>query len=152
MSFQCSLSLSPSLGCTLTSRTLSFLPRALHVSMLYGGPAHIKLVAEWEPEVKARVFGVVSDEVPEPHCSVVDLQRLYQQPLTASLDDCLKIYTKEETVSRVATLADKSPSHSLANTATGSHKRCRLGWPLYFMVCLLMFSAQSRGLMVLSTL
>lgn len=66
--------------------------------MLYGGPAHIKLVAEWEPEMKARIFGVVADEVPEPHNSVVELQRIYQQPLTASLDDCLKIYTKEETV------------------------------------------------------
>ena len=67
--------------------------------MLYGGPAHIKLVAEWDPEVKARVFGVVADDVPEPHHSVVDLQQEYQHPLTASLDDCLKIYTKEETVS-----------------------------------------------------
>lgn len=67
--------------------------------MLYGGPAHVKLVAEWEPEVKARVFGVVSDELPDPHHSVLELQRLYQQPLTASLDDCLQIYTKEETVS-----------------------------------------------------
>lgn len=76
--------------------TLHF--RALHVSMLYGGPAHIKLVAEWDPEVKARVFGVVADEVPEPHQSVVELQRIYKQPLTATLDDCLKIYTKEETV------------------------------------------------------
>lgn len=72
--------------------------RALHVSMLYGGPAHVKLVAEWEPEVKARVFGIVPDEIPEPHQSVVELQQVYHQPLTASLDDCLKIYTKEETV------------------------------------------------------
>ena len=66
--------------------------------MLYGGPAHIKIVAEWEPEVKARIFGVVADEVPEPHQSVIELQRIYQRPLTASLDDCLKIYTQEETV------------------------------------------------------
>jgi hypothetical protein len=73
--------------------------RALHVSMLYGGPAHIKLVAEWDPEIKARVFGVVPDEVPRPHQSVIELQELYQQSLTASLTDCLKIYTKEETVS-----------------------------------------------------
>lgn len=72
--------------------------RALHVSMLYGGPSHIKLVAEWDPEVKARIFGVVPDEVPEPHHSVVELQRIYQPALTATLDDCLKIYTKEETV------------------------------------------------------
>lgn len=73
--------------------------RALHVSMLYGGPAHIKLVAEWEPEVKAKVFGVVADDIPEPHQSVQELRQCYQQPLTANLHDCLNIYTKEETVS-----------------------------------------------------
>lgn len=66
--------------------------------MFYGGPSHIKVVAEWDPEVKARVFGVVPDEVPEPHQSVMDLQQVYQKPLTASLDDCLRIYTEEETV------------------------------------------------------
>lgn len=74
--------------------------KALHVSMLYGGPAHIKLVAEWDPEIKARVFGVVPDEVPEPHQSVMELQELYRQPLTATLNGCLKIYTKEETLNR----------------------------------------------------
>lgn len=68
------------------------------MSMLYGGPAHIKIVTEWEPEIKARVFGVVPDEVPEPHLSVMELQEIYRQPLTATLGDCLKIYTKEETV------------------------------------------------------
>ena len=75
--------------------------RALHVSMLYGGPAHVKLVAEWEPEIKARVFGVVPDQIPEPHQSVHDLRQIYQQPLNATLNDCLKIYTKEETVMMV---------------------------------------------------
>lgn len=74
------------------------LDRALDVSMLYGGPAHVKLIAEWEPEVKARVFGVVEDEVPKPHESVLELRQFYLQPLSATLDDCLKIYTKEETV------------------------------------------------------
>lgn len=58
----------------------------------------MKLVAEWEPEIKARLFGVVPDELPAPHQSVLELQELYQQPLAASLSDCLKIYTKEETV------------------------------------------------------
>jgi len=66
--------------------------------MLYGGPSHIKLVAEWEPSVKARVFGVVPEIIPEPHPSVQQLREVYQQPLTASLQDCLNIYTKEETV------------------------------------------------------
>lgn len=66
--------------------------------MLYGGPAHIKIVAEWEPETKAGVFGVVPTEIPPPHPSATELQKLYQQPLEASLQDCLRIYTREETV------------------------------------------------------
>ncbi len=73
--------------------------RALHVSMLYGGPAHTKLIAEWEPSAKASAFGVVPEVIPEPHSSVQTLRDTYQQPLTASLADCLNIYTKEETVS-----------------------------------------------------
>ena len=73
--------------------------RALHVSMLYGGPAHIKLVAEWEPETKASVFGVVPDQVPDPHSSVMELRQSYQQPMNVTLSDCLGIYTQEETVS-----------------------------------------------------
>ena len=67
--------------------------------MLYGGPAHIKLVAEWEPETKAGVFGVVPDDVPEPHESASELRQYYQQPLEVTLHDCLQIYTQEETVS-----------------------------------------------------
>lgn len=73
--------------------------RALEVSMLYGGPAHLKLIAEWEMETKANVFGVVPDVIPEPHESVNELIQVYQQPLQCSLTDCLHIYTKEETVS-----------------------------------------------------
>ena len=67
--------------------------------MLYGGPAHLKLVAEWEMETKANVFGVVPEIIPDPHDSVMELRQLYQQPLQCSLSDCLHIYTKEETVS-----------------------------------------------------
>lgn len=78
--------------------------------MLYGGPSHVKLVAEWEPEIKARLFGVVPDEVPAPHQSVVELQELYKQPLQASLSDCLKIYTKEETVSLLLHVCSESKS------------------------------------------
>lgn len=75
------------------------------MSMLYGGPAHIKLVVEWEPEVKAKAFGVVADDIPDPQPSVHELRQRYQQPLTANLHDCLNIYTKEETVSKQATLS-----------------------------------------------
>ena len=67
--------------------------------MVYGGPAHLKLIAEWEMETKANVFGVVPDVIPEPHDSVNELRQLYQQPLQCSLKDCLHIYTKEEIVS-----------------------------------------------------
>ena len=78
-----------------------FLPplRSLSVSTLYGGPAHIKIVAEWEPETKAGIFGVVPDEVPEMHASAKELNDFYRQPLEASLQDCLQMYTREEIVS-----------------------------------------------------
>jgi ubiquitin C-terminal hydrolase len=74
--------------------------KALNVSMLYGGPAHIKLVCEWEPETKAHVFGVIPDQVPEPHESVMELRRYYEQPLQTTLRDSLAIYTREETLNR----------------------------------------------------
>ena len=67
--------------------------------MLYGGPTHLKVIAEWEMETKANVFGVVPEIIPDPHDSVMELRQLYQQPLQCSLSDCLHIYTKEETVS-----------------------------------------------------
>ena len=66
--------------------------------MLYGGPAHIKLVCEWEPETKAHVFGVIPDQLPEPHDTVLELRQYYSQPLQTSLTDSLNIYTREETV------------------------------------------------------
>ena len=34
--------------------------------MLYGGPTHLKGIAEWEMETKANVFGVVPDIIPDP--------------------------------------------------------------------------------------
>jgi hypothetical protein len=71
----------------------------MNVSMVYGGPTHIKLVCEWEPETKAAVFGVIPDQHPEPHESVTELRQYYEQPLQTSLTDSLNIYTREETVS-----------------------------------------------------
>ena len=79
--------------------SLSPLHRAMNVSMVYGGPTHIKLVCEWEPETKAAVFGVVPDQHPMPHESVAELRQYYEQPLQTSLTDSLNIYTREETVS-----------------------------------------------------
>ena len=67
--------------------------------MLYGGPTHLKVIAEREMETKANVFGVVPDIISDPHESVMELRHMCQQPLQCSLSDCLHIYTKEETVS-----------------------------------------------------
>lgn len=44
------------------------------------------------------MFGVIPDQVPEYHDSVMELRRYYQQPLQTTLTDSLKIYTREETV------------------------------------------------------
>lgn len=67
--------------------------------MVYGGPAHIKLVCEWESDIKAHVFGAIPDLIPEPHESVMELRQYYNHPLQTSLTESLKIYTREETVS-----------------------------------------------------
>ena len=67
--------------------------------MLYGGPAHIKLVCEWEPETRARVFGVIPDLATEHHESVAELRQYYDHPLQTTLQESLGIYTREETVS-----------------------------------------------------
>ena len=46
--------------------------------MLYGGPTHLKVIAEREMETKANVFGVVLDIIPDPHESVMELRQMYQ--------------------------------------------------------------------------
>jgi hypothetical protein len=70
--------------------------KAMNVSMVYGGPTHIKLVCEWEPETKAAVFGVIPDQHPEPHESVTELRQYYEQPLQTSLTDSLNLHQRRD--------------------------------------------------------
>lgn len=73
---------------------------AISVSLLHGNPAHIKMVAEWDPTRKAELFGVIADEPPEHHESVAQQQQERAKYVEASLDDCLKVYTKTEKLSQ----------------------------------------------------
>lgn len=71
---------------------------AISASLLHGSPAHIKVVAEWDLSRKAVLFGVIPDEPPEHHESIAQQQQERAKYVEASLDDCLKVYTKTEKV------------------------------------------------------
>ncbi|VDI77510.1 Hypothetical predicted protein, partial [Mytilus galloprovincialis] len=60
------------------------------------GPQHLKLVAEWEPAVQSRVITDENNRVDE-HNSYKRLRQSSQQPFKVSLDNCLQLFTKEET-------------------------------------------------------
>uniref|UniRef100_A0A674J9N3 ubiquitinyl hydrolase 1 n=1 Tax=Terrapene triunguis TaxID=2587831 RepID=A0A674J9N3_9SAUR len=69
--------------------------RALQFSGL-GGPPHVKLVVEWDPNTKERLFGSIQEEVVQDTESVRLQQQAHQQQHSCTLDECFQLYTKEE--------------------------------------------------------
>ncbi|XP_077183640.1 ubiquitin carboxyl-terminal hydrolase 43 isoform X2 [Paroedura picta] len=61
-----------------------------------GGPAHVKLVVEWDVNTKECLFGNIQEEVVEDAESVRLKQQLHQQQHSCTLDECFQLYTKEE--------------------------------------------------------
>ncbi|KAJ6655051.1 hypothetical protein lerEdw1_006104 [Lerista edwardsae] len=61
-----------------------------------GGPAHVKLVVEWDVNTKECLFGNIQEEVVEDDGSVRLKQQLHQQAHSCTLDECFQLYTKEE--------------------------------------------------------
>ncbi|KAJ1130551.1 hypothetical protein NDU88_008902 [Pleurodeles waltl] len=62
-----------------------------------GGPPHVKLVVEWEPKTKERLFGNIQEEVVQDADSVRGQQQAHQQQQhSCTLDECFQLYTKEE--------------------------------------------------------
>lgn len=59
------------------------------------GPQHLKLIAEWNPEVKETVIQDDAENVME-HGSVNRVRSSAAQPVTVSLDECFQLYTQEE--------------------------------------------------------
>lgn len=69
--------------------------RALSVYNEDYGPTHVKFVIEWDPEMKRRLVDDDEDVV-EEHQSVHKARLSQQQASSVSLEDCLKLFTKEE--------------------------------------------------------
>ncbi|XP_060595230.1 ubiquitin carboxyl-terminal hydrolase 31-like isoform X2 [Ruditapes philippinarum] len=69
--------------------------RALSIYNDDYGPTHIKFVIEWDPEMKKRLVDDDEDYV-EEHPSVHKARLNQQQPSYVSLEECLKLFTKEE--------------------------------------------------------
>uniref|UniRef100_A0A8C3IXB8 ubiquitinyl hydrolase 1 n=1 Tax=Chrysemys picta bellii TaxID=8478 RepID=A0A8C3IXB8_CHRPI len=69
--------------------------RALQFGGL-GGPPHVKLVVEWDPNTKERLFGSIQEEVVQDTESVRLQQQAHQQQHSCTLDECFQLYTKEE--------------------------------------------------------
>ncbi|XP_051240153.1 ubiquitin carboxyl-terminal hydrolase 43a [Dicentrarchus labrax] len=61
-----------------------------------GGPAHVKLVIEWEHKTKECLFGSIQEEVVKDAESVRNQQQQHLQQHSCTLDECFQLYTKEE--------------------------------------------------------
>uniref|UniRef100_A0A8C0IM28 ubiquitinyl hydrolase 1 n=1 Tax=Chelonoidis abingdonii TaxID=106734 RepID=A0A8C0IM28_CHEAB len=61
-----------------------------------GGPPHVKVVVEWDPNTKERLFGSIQEEVVQDTESIRLQQQAHQQQHSCTLDECFQLYTKEE--------------------------------------------------------
>ncbi|XP_061893398.1 ubiquitin carboxyl-terminal hydrolase 43 isoform X2 [Entelurus aequoreus] len=61
-----------------------------------GGPAHVKLIIEWEYRLKDCLFGNIQEEVVKDAESVWCQQQQHVQQYSCTLDQCFQLYTKEE--------------------------------------------------------
>ncbi|KAM9843138.1 ubiquitin carboxyl-terminal hydrolase 43 [Aulostomus maculatus] len=61
-----------------------------------GGPAHVKIIVEWEYRVKDCLFGNIQEEVVKDAESVRNEQQQHIQQYSCTLDECFQLYTKEE--------------------------------------------------------
>lgn len=59
------------------------------------GPQHLKLIVEWEREIKEAVIQDDEEHNLE-HASVDGVRSLAQHPVTVSLEECFELYTQEE--------------------------------------------------------
>ncbi|KAK7113174.1 hypothetical protein V1264_012513 [Littorina saxatilis] len=59
------------------------------------GPQHVKLIVEWEPEIKRAIIEDDEEHTME-HASVNKVRSVAQQPVTVSLNECFQLYTQEE--------------------------------------------------------
>ncbi|XP_064600915.1 ubiquitin carboxyl-terminal hydrolase 43-like isoform X2 [Liolophura sinensis] len=59
------------------------------------GPAHLKLVVEWDANRKEGLVVCDEDRV-EEHSSVYQVRQAQQKPAGASLEECFQLYTQEE--------------------------------------------------------
>ncbi|KAH3860654.1 ubiquitin carboxyl-terminal hydrolase 31-like [Dreissena polymorpha] len=69
--------------------------RALSTYDAKFGPAHVKFVVEWDPRMKNSYVELDDDQL-EEHDSVHTARLNLQQPTSVSLEDCLRVFTKEE--------------------------------------------------------
>ena len=77
---------------------MEFVEQALTLGNENDGPSHLKMILEWTEDVKELLLADDSDVI-EEHASVKQLQMQSLQggyPLT--LEECLKHYTKSETL------------------------------------------------------
>ncbi|XP_056136365.1 ubiquitin carboxyl-terminal hydrolase 43a [Lampris incognitus] len=61
-----------------------------------GGPPHVKLVIEWEHNIKECLFGCIQEEVVKDAESVRSQQQYHLQQHSCTLDESFQLYTKEE--------------------------------------------------------
>ncbi|KAL7300267.1 hypothetical protein TKK_0006903 [Trichogramma kaykai] len=61
------------------------------------GPAHVKLILEWDESTKDMIIHDDSDQV-EEHASVKQLKNSVESGGTVTLEECFDLYTREETL------------------------------------------------------
>ncbi|XP_072029895.1 ubiquitin carboxyl-terminal hydrolase 43-like [Amphiura filiformis] len=70
--------------------------RMLQTSRTGGGPPHIKAIVEWEHDIRFTFTQRVLSIYIEEDESVARERLAHQQPIRASLPDCIDLYTQEE--------------------------------------------------------
>ena len=111
---------------------LFFPPRAKTFCPSDAGPPHIKLVVEWDDDVKRRLLDDRPWPKPIEHESLRQATAMGNQPDEVTLEECFKLYTSEEQVSHAVDSGTKknSPRLSLSSsdlTTPGFVRRARNG-------------------------
>ncbi|RMX43957.1 hypothetical protein pdam_00019814 [Pocillopora damicornis] len=103
------------------------------------GPKHIKVMAEWDQETRVSfVKSSVLQERPEEHRSVREVESLHNSSHNVDLEDCFRLYTKDEKTSagrtKLHTLVDfpltglDVTEHVEPRTKRSSPESHSLGW------------------------
>nr|XP_006819196.1 PREDICTED: ubiquitin carboxyl-terminal hydrolase 31-like [Saccoglossus kowalevskii] len=88
--------ISPDEGRPLCSELVE---RMMTISSDEGGPTHVKILLEWEVDIRDCLSDVILNDTILEGESVKKVKEALDEPINGSLADCFKLYTQEEQLS-----------------------------------------------------